>query len=171
MSRGYINFILPLALLFSTAFISPHAFHVSILEVKYSPENSELEFAAKLFTDDLERAMREEMELGVLNIGGAHEAEQLDSMIVAYLDDHFEVKASSVQQEIPFKYVGREGDLDAQWVYFTVPVSKTQNHYNLSYTVFFEIFEDQRNVIHFETPDKKDSFVLSGKTTSTTINL
>ncbi len=129
----------------------PHPFYVGVAEVAYDQEDQRVEVAVKLFTDDLERALREAYDAPVLNISGVEENPTTDSLIHQYLDHHFQLRIHNKQ--IPLKYLGKEANADATWIYVYFPVEEEPQSATISFTAFFELFDMQRNLVHIKTEE------------------
>lgn len=128
-----------------------HPFYVGVAEVAYDQEDQRIEVAVKLFTDDLERALREAYNAPVLDIAGENESSLTDSLIQEYLGEHFHITTNG--KRIPMRYLGREGNVDASWVYIYFPTSKAPTTATIAFTAFFELFDDQRNLVHVKAED------------------
>lgn len=127
----------------------PHPFYVGVAEVAYDQDDQRVEVAVKLFTDDLERALRETYQAPVLNISGMNEHENTDSLIQKYLERNFHLRIHN--EAIPLRYLGKEANADATWIYIFFPVEEEPQSANISFTAFFELFAGQRNLIHLKT--------------------
>lgn len=136
----------------------PHPFHMAILEMEYMESDQQYACALKVFSDDLELALRNEYEVGVLDIGGKEERKTADSLVQAYLIKHLPFRMAGNTPTIT--WVGREGNLDAQWIYFTVS-EPDQWPLKIASTLFHREFEDQRLIIHFKRGDDYRNEVLS----------
>ncbi len=136
----------------------PHPFHMAILEMEFMEGEQHYACALKVFSDDLELALRNEFEVGVLDIGGKDERKIADSLIQAYFIKHlpFQIAGNSPKPT----WVGREGNLDAQWIYFTV---SEREHWpvRVTSTLLHREFEDQRLIIHFKNGEDYRNEVLS----------
>lgn len=124
-----------------------HPLHLSVSDVVYKPENKSLEITQRLFSDDLEDALRHHSgkKTDVLNPANA---EQLSALIGDYLSENFELQLNG--QTVQPNYLGYEIEGEAVWVYLEVSNVKRIRQIGVRNTIFFELFDDQVNLINIE---------------------
>ncbi|MCH8545786.1 MAG: hypothetical protein LAT54_03565 [Cryomorphaceae bacterium] len=129
-----------------------HPFYVSVMEVHYNKEAQTLECALKIFTDDLENAIGDFEGKPILNLGTNNEPVDADARVWNYIQQHIKLDGHQLQ------YVGREGDLDAQWIYFEVPL-KNIKEAQWTWTGLIHVLPSQKNILQIHLGDKQQTFI------------
>lgn len=122
-----------------------HPLHVSVTEVKFDEKDKELEITSRLFLDDLESAIREQLKQPTLDIlqpttGTAEE------VIGNYLLQNLQIKVDGKLTKL--KYLGHEVDGDAVIAYLYAPGIKKMNSITVMHSSITELFDDQSNLVH-----------------------
>ena len=145
---------------------STHDIHFSKSTIDYNEETQTLQVVMNVFTDDLELSIERSHEGLNLEIGGANQHELTDSLVAAYLIDHIICK--NEMQDVNFKFIGFEYDYDICSLYlesdtFTV---KLHDEFYLSVPMFFEVYDDQENVVDLHLLKKDESFIFTRQSSS-----
>ena len=131
-----------------------HPIHVSVSEVNYSEKDKALQITSRIFTDDLESAIRRkrgEPELDILNPPTGLTTDQL---ILDYLKDHFKLSIDGKLQKMNLLGTEKEGFATICYLEIAnVKKAKTIEVFNDTIT---EIHDDQSNLVHvtFKAPIK-----------------
>ncbi len=142
-----------------------HPFYVSVLEMRYNEKSNTLECALKLFTDDLETAIEQSMGHNKLFLSEQREHHAADSLIWKYVSQRIKINNK------PLRYVGREGNIDAQWIYFEIPVDPKDEHSLLLWNTFVEVLPGQKNILHFRLGANQQTYIFDKKNTSQNLSL
>lgn len=140
-----------------------HKYYVSVSNVKYSFKAKALQMTTRFFIDDLQE---------VLN---ARNVEQVELGVVDEISDHY----PAIQQYLDLKLVTKvdgkstaatllgaeyEGDQIVLYIEFS-PTEVPQN-VRMEFNAFYELFEEQKNLIHFKIKDERKTMILErGKPT------
>lgn len=157
--------------IFSIAYLllaaSLHEYYVSVAQAKYNTESQSLEVGIKVFTDDLERALTQQLGAPV-KLSDATQRRAIEDALSAYLETHFVVTQQNVLQE--FNWVGLEPGADETWLYFEIfmPASGT---FTMKNTVLFEAFPAQINIVHLEVGAHKQSHYFNSQKAALEITL
>jgi hypothetical protein len=153
--------LLRAALLFLSSFAPVHDYHVSVTQMQYNPAAKSFEVSIRLFTDDLEKGLSQSHNKQRFVIKNN---DQNDAVIEAYIRKSF-VLTDSQKKALPIKYIGKEQEEDATWVYLEVPFQGTLNGCKLFNTTLMEVFDDQVNMTNVRfTSDKKTFLFKKGQT-------
>lgn len=138
---------------------APHPFYVSILEVNPNPSSGRLECALKIFTDDLELAIKEEVGATGLNLGSAREKSGAGEVVNNYIRTHFSV--ADQKRPLDINFMGREGDADAQWIYFEVifPADRLPDEVTIKWTSLLDLLPGQKNLLHLYPAPNTRTFI------------
>jgi uncharacterized protein YlxP (DUF503 family) len=144
--------IVLLILLISCMSFVSHKFYVSISQVVLNDKNQQLEISLKVFTDDLQIALKQINDS--LRIDDQTSIDNYQPLIEAYILENF-----SFYPTLPITYVGAEIDYDVVWIYLeTTPVDKKLS-YELSNSVFMDIYQEQVNIVNISIADNTLSYL------------
>jgi hypothetical protein len=150
--------VFPVALLLSFAAWA-HAYHASIMELRYNPQKLQLEVALKLFSDDFEKALSVGQS-GSISLDKSPKA-QVDALVLQLVRRSIEF-SSKPGEVLPLTLVGIQHENDAHWVYFTAKLARPVQGITLRDKLFLDVFPDQMNIINLEVSGKKQSFLFRG---------
>ena len=95
-----------------------HDFHFSRTDVHWNRETQTLQATARVFTDDLELAIRHHSELPEdhpIWLGDDQEWHGADSAIAGWLGQHFNLRVDGTP--VALTWVGKEVELDVSYLY------------------------------------------------------
>lgn len=144
--------------LLSVGLTGLHPIHVSVTDIEFDEKDKALEIMMRVFTDDLETAMRKHEnrpDLDILNPKGT----TLDKLMGDYLQSHFQVTLDGKVQQL--NYLGNERDADVFVFYIEVTNLKKWKQINVRNTVLMETFDDQSNLVHVTVRGKLKSMRLT----------
>ena len=145
-----------------------HPLHVSVSEINYNGRNKSLEITLKVFIDDFENALSKRFDKEV-KFGDNAEEKTFHPEIVKYINEQLNIKVSGEDAELEF--LGKETDLEAVWLYFEAHNIEPFQEIAFRNTLFFELFDDQTNLIHLAYFDQKESVACRGNSAEQVINL
>jgi len=150
--------LLTISLLFATKHTAhAHPFHVSMCEVKYNSENHTLEIALKIFIDDLNLALSKQ-DIPDQHYGEKDEKDSADQLLQSYLEKVLQLSVNGEKKQLNF--LGKERDGDALWNYIEIEGIDHIKTFEASSTLFFEIYNDQQNIIQLTNEGKTRSLLL-----------
>ncbi|MBX0290815.1 hypothetical protein K3G63_10220 [Hymenobacter sp. HSC-4F20] len=133
-----------------------HAYHASIMEVRFNPEKQRLEIALKIFIDDLEKG---------LSVGKPTPVRtdqlprpQLDPLLMDLLRRSVQFSARP-GQALPLTLVGLQKETDSYWLYFTAPLPASATSVSLRHQLLLNLFPDQMNIVNLDARGKKQSLL------------
>lgn len=122
-----------------------HPLHLSVSDISHNRETNSLEITQRIFADDLEDALRNRLG-GKIDVFNPTDPELLSELIGDYVQQNLRVSLDS--RPVRLSYLGYEREEDAIWVYLEVPKIKKFNTIMVRNTIFFEMFDDQLNLIN-----------------------
>lgn len=140
-----------------TAF-SFHPYYMSVTEFEYKPAEKEVQVSCKIFTDDLEGALKQSLKrkVDILNASAKKENEQL---LNTYVQEHLKLQLDG--KAVPMQMIGFEQEGEAVWIYL---VTKNTARFKTA-TVFNDILysykEEQINIVHFKNANERKSHRLN----------
>ncbi len=152
--KGIFLLFLPLFM-----FIGVHKFYVSVTNIEYYDKGKALQITSRVFIDDFEKALEERYEVTTL-LGTPQELPDAEVYIEKYLNAKFLVKING--ETAPYQFLGKKYDNDIMICFLEIPeISLDQlNSIEIQNELLMDIFEEQKNILHFKILEKKKSFVL-----------
>lgn len=140
--------------LFVSSFKSAHEYYVSVGEMSLNSETHQLEFALRIFTDDLEYALAKNGHEGVDVLNDPTAAR----LVERYVLDHFILRTEDGAYCRLF-ILGMEGDADAVDVYLeTRSKTRIEGEIDLVYSVLLDVYPSQINILHYSNPNEPSSY-------------
>jgi len=134
-----------------------HDFHVSILNGELNPRSGNLEISLKVFSNDLEDALKMDENVLPEIIEGKH-SRLPDAALAAYIKQHLMLWAGG--QQLPLEYVGHENEQDITFIYLQLRDFEPLDELTVRNTIFFKQFDDQSNIVNIEINDELKSVFL-----------
>lgn len=152
------------------AFTVAHKFYISVTSVEYSDKDRALQITTRIFIDDFEKVLQERYGIKG-SLATKEESDMADAYIEKYLRTKFMVEIND--RPVDFDFLGKEYDNDIMICY--LEVSKidisTATSISIENEVLMDIFEEQKNVVHFKLGNQKKSFVLIRENNKGMLNL
>ncbi len=135
-----------------------HEFYVSICQIDHNPQNESLEITFKIFTDNLEEAIRETSNTKCY-LDTRKEIKEAKKFVGNYLTSKMEMSVNG--QEVEFDFLGMEYEADATWCYIEVKNIKEVKSIEVINSLLIEVYEKQTNIIHYNINNQKKSSLLN----------
>jgi hypothetical protein len=146
--------VFALVLMFALTSAVLHDFHTSLAEVEYNARSRNFEVAIRVFSDDLEKALRVANPDQKIRVDGTKAS---DPAVSAYMKKHFSISDSKRSGEINF--IGTEMEGDVTWIYFEITGLDPKSNLSLQNLVLFESFDDQKNIVNVKIKDHRKTFL------------
>jgi hypothetical protein len=153
---GSISFICLYSLL--TILFEIHPLHVSVTEIEMDEKDKRLEIMMRVFIDDLELTLRQNLHQPALDILSLSENGR-DEIVSDYLKDHVKLSLDSKIQKI--KYIGHEQEESAFIFYVEVSNVKKWKTIQVQNDIIMNTFSDQSNLVHVTVGEKVKSLRLT----------
>ncbi|ASO03609.1 DUF6702 family protein [Arenibacter algicola] len=152
------------------AFTVAHKFYISVTSVEYSDKDRALQITTRIFIDDFEKVLQERYGIKG-SLATKEESDMADAYIEKYLRTKFMVEIND--RPVDFDFLGKEYDNDIMICYLEVPKIdiSTATSISVENEVLMDIFEEQKNVVHFKLGNQKKSFVLIRENNKGMLNL
>lgn len=135
--------LLPIFFISLTIFV--HPLHISVTEITLDEKENELEIMMRVFTDDLEAAIRSEKNNPDLSLVNPRNT-TLDKIAWDYLQTRFKITANG--EQLNLKYLGYEKDEDVIVFYVQVQPAKKFETISITNSIITELYDDQSNLIN-----------------------
>ncbi len=136
--------ILIVALLVGSVALQAHAIYVSVANVSFQPAEKELKIQVRMFSDDLEAALKQRFPEMVT---------QSDSLLGIYLAEQFRIKADGKSSSVAF--LRKSIDADATVCELICPVSNPPSHLRITNKVLMNAIEAQTNIVRIRIGKQK----------------
>jgi hypothetical protein len=131
--------------------------------VAYNEKEKSLQISVHIFIDDLEESLKIQGH-SKLFICTERESKEAEKHIETYLRQHllFSVNGKSAH----YTFIGKESssDMSAVWIYLEIPVSGRIKTISIRNSLLISEFEDQKNLVHVEGPNKKAGTIIFANT-------
>lgn len=128
---------------------------MSVTRLRFEPSQKMLEVSIRAFTDDLEKGLS--LANGNQRIT-LHEGDQHHAAMERYLLKRFAL-ADPARKLQPVKYIGKEEEADATWLYLEVPFDGKPEGWVMKNELLFEAFDDQVNMVNAKWGDDRKTYV------------
>ena len=132
-----------------------HEYHVSVTHMQYNPAEKLIEVSIRIFTDDLERALSENNGKRRFVI---RNNDQNNSFIEGYIRRNF-VFFDQGKKSIQARFLGKEQEEDATWLYLEIPYSASPEGCSLQNSTLMDTFSDQVNMTNFKYGTEKKTYL------------
>jgi hypothetical protein len=132
----------------------PHPFYLSVTDIKYNDKNKSLEIACKMFTNDLEGALKKTSgkKVDILN---TKDKKEVEKMLFDYINKRFTINLNGKAQTL--KYIGYEKEEDVIWTYMEIEKCERPKQLIISNSLLYDFIKEQINLVSFEMGGKKQS--------------
>ena len=134
-----------------------HKYYVSVSNVKYSEKARALQMTTRFFIDDLQEVLNARYENQV-ELGVEEELTEHTPSIQKYLSAKFDVNLDRTKSEP--NLLGAEYEGDQIILYIEFPALKKPAVIDMEFNAFYEVFEEQKNLIHFKINNQRKTMVL-----------
>ncbi|MCK0191386.1 DUF6702 family protein [Arenibacter sp. F20364] len=152
------------------AFTVAHKFYISVTSIGYSDKDKALQITTRIFIDDFDKVLQERYGF-TGNLASKDESSQANEYIEKYLRTKFALAIND--KDVAYNFLGKIYDNDIMICYLEVPKVDISTVTNISVQneVLMDIYEEQKNVVHFKLQNQKKSFVLIRENNKGMLNL
>ncbi|TNE78975.1 MAG: hypothetical protein EP332_12595 [Bacteroidetes bacterium] len=162
-SSKYLLLLLAIPFLLAANY---HKFYLSLFQFKYAKAEKSLQCTAKIFTDDLELALKKNgMEVSL----GKTLPDSVEKALFHYTQKH--THFNSGNKSLSWKWVGYEQENDVCFIYIESKLDSLPPKASIQVDFLHEVYDDQINLVHFEANGTKQSFNLSKRNPSVQLSL
>ncbi|WP_138992852.1 DUF6702 family protein [Larkinella sp. C7] len=121
-----------------------HPVHTSITQMQYNAAEKTFEVSLRVFTDDLEEALTKENNNQRVRLS---DKDANGPLVERYVRKHFGLTSASRQRK-PYRYLGKEQEVDATWIYIEIPYNEPVQGSLLQQSMLTDLFDDQMNLVN-----------------------
>lgn len=149
--------------------ILPHPFYLSVTEIKYNASKKSMEVSCKMFTNDLEDALKKTSGKSIDLINTSNKKE-VESVLFAYIQKRLTISVNN--KPVVLKCIGYEKEEEAIWTYMEIVNCDKPNTISIENKLLYDYLKEQMNIVHCEAgtfkesskvvnPDSKISFTIN----------
>lgn len=146
---------------------SLHKYYVSVSNVKYSKKAGAMQMVTRFFIDDLERVLNAR-NVNQITLGKKDEIEDHYDAIQKYLD--LKLIATIDGKLVKPKLLGAEYETDQIALYIEFTPTALPKNVTMEFNAFYEVFEEQKNLVHFKIDGKRKTMILERAKPESTLN-
>ncbi len=151
--KSFLAILVSLTLFATSAAGALHAYHSSLMELRYNAGKKQLEVSVKVFTDDFEKALSRGQATSVsLSEAGPRPL----ALTTAYLQRTLKF-STAAGAPLPLQVLGLQEEKDGYWLYCKVPLPGPMPGVQLRQAMLLDVFGDQMNIVNIEAGEKKQS--------------
>ncbi len=136
-----------------------HPFYLGVTHFKLNSKTHTLETSIKLFTNDLETALKKLNDSKTVDLINGSNKEEINKLISKYIQQHLNIKLNG--KLAAFDYVGFEIEKDVTWIYIEYKKVKSIKILDIENSLLYDSFDKQTNIIRLETAAGEQNSKLS----------
>ncbi len=144
------NLLYTLIILSITAF-SMHKYYVSVTEIYIKPDK--LEIIIRTFPDDIENVLKD-----TYHINADLSKKQTRKLLQEYINSHFIFNVDN--QPVNYQYAGVTMEDEFLVILLQAKIGKTPQKIVVKNTILQDMYDEQKNIVHFFYKNDKASFIL-----------
>lgn len=148
-----------LSLVLSFGYI--HPMYISLALIDHNPKTNTLDITLKVFTDDLQDAIRKQSNRDDLFIGYDDELPAVDSLIHVYFNQELQFVPNEEASSREMLFIGKEIELDVTWCYFQLKDVNDITTLKSHCAIFTELFPSQTTIMHVKRKGKEKSMLFN----------
>lgn len=154
-----MNFFAALLIYLSFASVTEtsHEFYLSVTDITYIKNEKSLQIISRVFTDDFEDVINTRYQKDFKLIPNL-EVEEIDLYIEKYIRGKFILETQS--EQLSYTYLGRKYEDDMVYLFLEVENLEPYEVLKIENLILTDLFEEQKNMIHYKSGDFKKSFIL-----------
>ena len=136
----------------------PHPFYLSVTDIKYNDKNKSLEIACKIFTNDLEDALKRTTKKNV-DLINPQDKKETGKILFDYINKRLSINLNGKLKTL--NYIGFEKEEDVIWTYMEIEKCDKPKQLNISNGLLYDFLKEQINLVSFEISGNKQSSKVS----------
>lgn len=144
-----------------------HKFYVSTATIRHNPKAKTLEISLQVFIDDAENLLNTQSDTPLI-LDPDSDAARIANVWEKYLQQSFVLRVE--ERQVAYDFLGKEYRNDLMISYIEVPMDTLPEKLHITNTLFFKLFDTQKNIVHVQTAAGRKSFLLEVESPSTTID-
>jgi plasmid maintenance system killer protein len=166
MRKGIVSLFL-LVFIFSMSSFGMHKFYMAIYQINYAPEKKMLQITARIFVEDINKALEKKYNKKAF-LGSGKESIESEELLKKYLAEKFSIKVNGQYKAINLLSEEMDGDVLVCYLKINdITKIKSLEIYN---SVLVECFAEQQNIVNVSAFNIKKSFLFTETSTKQVLN-
>jgi predicted RNase H-related nuclease YkuK (DUF458 family) len=140
-----------------------HKFYVGVFQIDYFKEKKAVQITARLFIDDLEKALYKKHNKHIY-ITTKDEIAEANTLIANYLSEKLKIKINNKSQSLQF--LTKEQEDNIVICYLKIPFKDKIKDLEITNTVLSDIFKEQQNLVHLNLNSNKKTLLFTNTETN-----
>ena len=140
-----------------------HKFYVGVFQIDYFKEKKAVQITARLFIDDLEKALYKKHNKHIY-ITTKDEIAEANTLIANYLSEKLKIKINNKSQTLQF--LTKEQEDNIVICYLKIPFKDNIKDLEITNTVLSDIFNEQQNLVHLNINGNKKTLLFTNTETN-----
>lgn len=166
MRKGIVSLFL-LVFIFSMSSFGMHKFYMAIYQINYAPEKKMLQITARIFVEDLNKALEKKYNKKTF-LGSGKESIESEELLKKYLAEKFSIKVNGQSKAI--NLLSEEMDGDVLVCYLKINDITKIKSLEICNSVLVECFAEQQNIVNISAFSIKKSFLFTETSTKQVLN-
>jgi len=132
-----------------------HPFYLGVVDLKYNAKEKALQGSVKLFTNDLEGALKK-INKQTIDLINPKDKEKTKKRLEDYLKKHLGLKVNNAQ--VSYECLGFEHQDEAIWIYIELPDCASPKKIEIENSLLYDYISGQSNIVHIEVNSERKSF-------------
>ena len=143
-----------------------HKFYVSTTTIEFKEEKNVIQITCQLFIDDVEKSLNRYQE--DIKLAPDSNKLEIDKLLKKSLKKSILILIDG--KTLDLIYIGREYKNDILQCYFEANAPASSLNLSIENRTFFDLFEDQQNIIHYKNKSIRKIILLYSENDSATIS-
>ncbi|MDN5205569.1 hypothetical protein QQ008_29565 [Fulvivirgaceae bacterium BMA10] len=143
-----------------------HAFYLSVTEIQWESQNQPIALSTKIFTDDLEDAIRGHNGHPI-RLSNAALLKKHQTLVEAYIKDKLKIRIND--QHLALIFLTSQNENDTVWITFRIEYLGTIRSFQIENKLLIELFDDQTNIVQLQISGERHYLKLNKTKQSGTI--
>jgi len=135
-----------------------HPLYIGVTDLNYSVKEKALQGSVKLFTNDLEAALKK-MNKQSIDLINPKDTMSTKKILEEYLRRHLSIKVNNEVKK--YEFIGFEHEEEAIWMYIEIKNCPVPKKISIENKLLYDYIKDQMNIIHLEVNGEKKSLKLN----------
>jgi hypothetical protein len=140
-----------------------HPFFVSVIEINHNTKEQTVETSIRIFSDDLEAALKKQSNLKI-DLAKPADKAALDKLIQNFINQQLAIKVNG--KPLPLTYIGYEQKQESTWIYFETPQISTVTKVDVTCNLLYDFQPTQMNIFHVKVKGEEKSYKLDNPKTT-----
>lgn len=157
MFKSFNKTIVFLPFLLMLLAFQSHKFYVSVTNLEYREDQKSIQIISKVFADDFEDILKLRYDEQV-TLSPESETKNAHQLLEKYVNAKLKIEVNG--QKLPLNFLGKKYKDDQIHLFIEITQVEDFNRVEVTNLILTDLFDDQKNLIHFKKDGKTKSAVI-----------